>query len=910
MDLGDGPAVFGQPSGMGIQRLERPGPQPLILGRGNVNVVERLRLAVEVIEDIGPHHPGGGRQPGKGQIFPDGAQRRSSPLHKNRLRRPPTEGLDPHLPGPGKEVQKTAADHILPQDTEEGGLGPVGNGTGQPAGHRLQPATLCPSCNHSHQPPPRPSHPITHPPNIPLSAPVDKRKPWVILNRKSRRRQMAENLNPSIEEILAQFRTAGERELVRRAYDFAVLSHSGQFRKSGEPYINHVLAVAGLLADLRMDAETVAAGLLHDVVEDCGVPVGTLEEQFGPVIASLVDGVTKLQEINRLGRMGAEDRDERELESLRKTFLAMARDVRVMLIKLADRLHNMRTLDALPPDRQLRIARETMEIHAPLANRLGIWRWKGELEDLAFRYLQPEVYHQIASQLAAHREEREKEIEPYIAMLDHHLRLEGIEARITGRPKHIYSIYRKMQRKQIPLERVYDIRAVRVIVDTIPDCYHVLGIVHNLWTPIPGEFDDYIATPKENMYQSLHTTVVGMNGKTLEVQIRTYYMHRIAEYGIAAHWRYKEGTRRDREFEEKIAALRAQIEARSEAEDAREFVEAMQADLFEDRVYVFTPKGKIIDLPAGATPIDFAYYVHTEIGHRCRGAKVNGLWVPLDYVLKTGDQVEIITAKRASPSRDWLNPDLGYVRTARARTKIRRWFRQQDRDKNISLGRAILERELKRLGLTGMAHEKVASLMGYENVEDFLAAIGFGDINSQQIASRVVEVTRREAESELEVPPVVPARPEATPEIHVLGTGGLLTRLGRCCNPIPNEPIVGYVTRGRGITVHRRECPNVLNVRDPERLIEVSWGKQARTFPVLISVLAYDRTGLLHDISGVFAKEGINISNLSISRKQNLASLYITLEVTDIGQLGRVLARINKVPNVIEAQRQQASSSR
>jgi len=709
----------------------------------------------------------------------------------------------------------------------------------------------------------------------------------------------------AIEEILARMRDAGEdQDLVRRAYEFAVRAHEGQFRMSGEPYVHHCLAVASLLTELRMDAETVAAGLLHDVVEDSDVSIAELEEAFSPAVARMVDGVTKLLEINRLGRMGAEDRDERELESLRKSFLAMARDARVMLIKLADRLHNMRTLDALPPDRQERLARETMEIYAPLANRLGIWRWKGELEDLAFRCLEPKIYHEIAAQLAARRVEREAEIERHVAILQHHLRLEGIRADITGRPKHIYSIYRKMQRKQVPLERIYDIRAIRVIVDTVSNCYHALGVVHSLWTPIPGEFDDYIATPKQNMYQSLHTAVVGTDGQTLEVQIRTHYMHRIAEYGIAAHWRYKEGTRRDRQFEEKIAILRAQIEARSEERDAGAFVEAVRTDIFEDRVYVFTPKGKVIDLPAGATPIDFAYYVHTEIGHRCRGAKVNGRWVPLDYVLKTGDQVQIITAKRAAPSRDWLNPALGYVRTARARSKIRRWFREQDREQNIALGRAILERELRRLGLTGTSHEAVAALFGYEEVEDFLARIGFGDINSQQIGTRVMEVKRAEERADMEVPPVAPIPAEAVPDVHVLGTGGVLTRLARCCNPIPDEPIVGYVTRGRGITVHRRDCPNVLNIRDPERLIEVNWGTQARTFPVLVSVVAYDRTGLLHDISGVLTKEGINISGLTVTRKQNLATLYITLEVTDIGQLGRVLARISKVPNVIEAQRQ------
>ncbi|MFN3762853.1 MAG: RelA/SpoT family protein, partial [Anaerolineae bacterium] len=427
--------------------------------------------------------------------------------------------------------------------------------------------------------------------------------------------------------------------------------------------------------------------------------------------------------------------------------------------------------------------------------------------------------------------------------------------------------------------------------------------VHSLWTPIPGEFDDYIARPKENMYQSLHTAVVGIGGKVLEVQIRTHYMHRIAEYGIAAHWRYKEGIREDRLFEEKIAALRAQIEARSEAEDAGEFIEAIRTDVFEDRVYVFTPKGMVVDLPAGATPVDFAYAIHTEIGHRCRGAKVNGRWVPLDYVLKTGDQVEIITAKRGGPSRDWLNPALGYVKTARARNKIRQWFRRQDREQNIASGRAILERELKRLGLGELSHETVAALFGYEKVDDFLAAIGSGDINSQQIAAKVVEA-QQQTQPEPELPPPAPLPAPVSHEVHVLGTGGLLTRLARCCHPLPGEPIIGYVTQGHGITVHRRDCPNILNLRRPERLIEVTWGTEKRTFPVLISVLAYDRTGLLHDISGVLSKEGINITGLSINRNQNLTTLYLTLEVTDIGQLGRVLARISKIPNVIEAQRE------
>jgi GTP pyrophosphokinase len=694
-------------------------------------------------------------------------------------------------------------------------------------------------------------------------------------------------------------------ELIRRAYEVSARAHDGQFRESGEPYIQHALTVALLLAQLRMDSETVSAGLLHDVAEDSELSIQELSRLFGPKVAELVDGVTKLDEIKRLGRMGEIDRDEQELESLRKMFMAMARDPRVILIKLADRLHNMRTLESLDAQRQRRLAEETMQIYAPLANRLGIWRWKGELEDLAFRYLQPELYYEIADQLAARREEREVEIERHVGRLRHHLWLEGIRADIRGRPKHIHSIYRKMRRKQIALERVYDSRAIRVIVDSVPDCYHAVGVVHSLWTPIPGEFDDYIATPKENGYQSLHTAVVGMDGKTLEVQIRTHYMHHIAEYGIAAHWRYKEGGKRDLVYEEQVAAIRAQIEARSEEEDPQRFVMDLTGDFFQDRVYVFTPKGQVLDLPAGATPIDFAYYIHTEIGHRCRGAKVNGNWVPLDHVLRTGDQVEIIPSKQAAPSRDWLNPTLGYAKTSRARTKIRQWFRRQDRQHNVSIGRSILEREMKRLGFADISHEAVAELMGYDDPEDFLAAIGFGDIHTPQIASRVLEAKRREREvAELEELPPSPLPTKTAPAVQVMGTGGLLTRLAKCCNPIPHQAIVGYVTRGKGITVHRRGCPNALNVPDPERLIEVSWGKETRTFPVQISVQAFNRTGLLHDISGVISREDVNILTVGVGRNENPVTLHFTLEITDINQLTRILAHIGKVPNVVEARRE------
>jgi GTP pyrophosphokinase len=718
---------------------------------------------------------------------------------------------------------------------------------------------------------------------------------------------MTTNLEPVfIENVLSEIKGQGEDALalVRRAYNVALKAHEGQLRKSGEPYIQHSLTVALLLAELHLEAEAIAAALLHDVVEDSDFLVDDMEERFGPTIAEMVDGVTKLDEIKRIGRKAEEDRDEQELESLRKMFLATAKNPRVLLIKLADRLHNMRTLDALTPEKRQRMAEETMQIFAPLANRLGIWRWKSELEDLAFKYLEKDLYKEIANQISAKQEEREKEIERHIGRLRHHLWLEGIKADIRGRPKHIYSIYRKRRRKQVSLERIYDSRAIRVIVDRIPDCYHVVGVVHSLWSPIPGEFDDYIATPKENGYQSLHTAVVGMDGKTLEIQIRTQYMHEVAEYGIASHWRYKEGGKRDPQFEEQVAALREEIEVRKE-DDARRFVTGVSGDFFQDRVYVFTPKGQVLDLPNGATPIDFAYYIHTEIGHRCRGAKVNGNWVPLDYELNTGDQVEIMTSKKAGPSRDWLNPTLGYVRTSRARSKIRQWFRRQDREQNITMGWSMLEREMKRLGVADMPHEAVAALMGYDEPDDFLAAIGFGDIHTAQIASRVLEAKRKEEEDEAEEIPLSPLPDTSAPTVKVMGTGGLLTRLAKCCNPIPDQPIIGYVTRGKGITVHRRECPNALNVSDPERLIEVSWGREQRTFPVQVSVRAFNRTGLLHDISGILTREHVNIVTVGVGKKnENPITLHFTLEITDINQLTRILAKISNVTNVIGARRE------
>jgi GTP pyrophosphokinase len=579
----------------------------------------------------------------------------------------------------------------------------------------------------------------------------------------------------------------------------------------------------------------------------------------------------------------------------------MAEDIRVVIIKLADRLHNMRTLAPLSAERQKAFARETQEIFAPLASSLGVWQWKWELEDLSFRYLDPDTYLWMKGLIAERRPDREASVDHYIQVLEEKLAEEGFEAEIKGRPKHIYSIYRKMLRKDVPFEQVYDVRGIRVIAQNEPDCYRVLGIVHGLWKPIPGEFDDYIATPKDNGYQSLHTAVIVDDGKTLEVQIRTEEMDRFAEYGVAAHWRYKDSGKPDPSFDTKIAWMRSLVEWQRELTDASEFVDAMKTDIFQDRVYTFTPQGDIIDLPAGSTPIDFAYYIHTEVGHRCRGAKVNDRWVGLDHRLKTGDRVQIITEKQSSPSRDWLNPALGYVKTSRARSKIRRWFREQDREKNIIQGREVVDRELKHLGMERISHEKVAHLFGANGVEDFHAAVGFGDINTQQIASKIAELSAGEEEELLPVQP--PSVPQSVEGIRVQGTGGLMTRLAKCCSPLPGEEIVGYVTRGRGVTVHRRDCPNVLRMNDRDRLIDVNWGSEPHTVPVAAHIRAFDRTGLLHEIAGLITGEKINMAAVNVSREKNIATFYITLEISDIAQFSRILTKIESLPNVIEAKR-------
>src|SRR5579859_1634331 len=666
-----------------------------------------------------------------------------------------------------------------------------------------------------------------------------------------------------------------DRQMIEKAYHFACHAHEGQTRKSGEPYMMHPVAVAQILAELHMDAQAISAALLHDVVEDTPVTLEDIEIQFGIDVARLVDGVTKMEKLpTDVENMKGGKPGSRESEYLRKTFLAMGSDIRVVLIKLADRLHNMRTLGYLAPDRQRRMAKETMDIFAPLANRLGIWQMKWELEDLSFRYLNPEKYKELANKIAERRADREKYMHRVKDVLTKELAKHSVHAQVSARPKHIYSIYRKMERKRVPFEEIYDVRAVRVIVPDNSTCYMVLGVIHSIWHPIPGEFDDYIAAPKDNFYQSLHTAVLDDEGKTLEVQIRTPDMHEHAEYGVAAHWRYKEGVGRDDEFEKRLGYLRRLMEFEDDdvEQDADEFIDAMKSDVFEDRVYAFTPKGDIVDLPGGATPIDFAYHIHTDIGNRCRGARVNGQLVSLDRPLKSGDRVEILTSKRGGPSLDWLNPNLGYVKTNRARAKIKTWFRRLDRDKNIILGREVLDRELKRLGLETMPREAVATLFDLTKLEDFLSIVGFGDITGPQIATKVLEAerkTQREAAANA-LPAITPGSDGQSPQlrpvnasdgIDVLGDSGMLISLGRCCNPAQGDKIVGYITRGKGVTVHRADCPNVINTKDRERLINVSWGRTVETtYPVPITVIAYDREGLLRDIGGLVANENINIT--------------------------------------------------
>ncbi len=693
--------------------------------------------------------------------------------------------------------------------------------------------------------------------------------------------------------------------VVRRAYDFAEKAHEGKRRRSGEPYISHPVEVAIILAQMQLDQEALAAALLHDVLEDTDTTIEELSSLFGERIAKLVDGVTKLSRIRWTGdgEEPASREKERQAESLRKMFLAMVDDVRVVLIKLADRLHNMRTLEHMPRAKQLRSAQETMEIYAPLANRLGIWQLKSELEDLALRYLDPQTYFAIERALERRGTDRERYLSQVIEELSRALGEAGIRAQITGREKHITSIARKMQSKGRSFDEIYDVLGVRVIVDTKQDCYGALGVIHTMWHPIPGEFDDYIATPKESMYQSIHTAVLGPNGHPLEIQIRTHEMHQVAEYGIAAHWRYKEGAKPDPNVEAKIAWLRQLMDWRDEVVDAQEFVESLKSDVFQEMIYVFTPKGDIIELPAGATPVDFAYRIHTEVGHQCVGAKVNNQLVPLNYKLQNGQVVQIMTSKtKVGPSRDWLMSSSGYITTASAREKVRQWFRRQQREENIAQGRDILERELRRLGVEAKIEDVAKHFPSYHKVEDFLAAIGYGAISPQQIAARLAEHEDRQVLAE-GTPTLQPRVPSG---LQVTGVGDLYTRLANCCKPVYGDEIIGYVTRGRGITVHRADCHNVVHTDEPERLVQVSWGgEQKQVYPVNIRVEAWDRVGLLRDITTLVADERVNMLTVLTSvNDDRTVTVLMTLEVEGVQHLSRVLQKLETVRDVYDVRRE------
>jgi GTP pyrophosphokinase len=719
---------------------------------------------------------------------------------------------------------------------------------------------------------------------------------------------MGAAIQQRLDNLLAN-RPPHEQQVLSDAVHLCIEAHHGQQRVSGEPYYLHALAVAEILDDLKLDYETLAAAMLHDVVEDTEVTLEDVRERFGEVIARLVDGVTKMERIGEFQDVALGAQDHSQAESLRKLLLAMAEDVRVVLIKLADRLHNMRTLKYLDEEKQRRIARETQDIYAPLANRLGIWQIKWELEDLSLRYLEPEAYQSLASLLDEKREDREHYIAGVIARLDAELRKAGIMATISGRPKHINSIWRKMQRKQVDFDQIFDMRAVRILVKEEKDCYAALGIVHGLWRHIPREFDDYIANPKENLYRSLHTAVVGPGGHNLEVQIRTEEMHRHAELGVAAHWRYKEGRGFDHGYEEKIAWLRQLLEWREEEHTANDFVDRFKSEAFQERVYVLTPQGRIIDLPQGSTPLDFAYAVHTEIGHRCRGAKINGRIVPLTYKLRNGEQVEVLTTRQGEPSRDWLNSHLGYLKTSRAKSRVRSWFKRQDYELNVSAGRGILDREFHRLGISDLPVDKLAARFKYKQVDELLAAIGRGEITPGHLANAASELLPRQE-------PPEPSRPRlsrrqqagAATGFRISGVGNLLTSLARCCSPVPNDPIIGYITRGRGVTIHRQDCGNILRLQGEERdrLIEVEWGDTASdNYPVDISIEAFDRAGLLRDITTLLANEKINLTGVTTVTDpgDGIARMSLSLQIADISQLSRVLSQISQLQNVVEARR-------
>ena len=717
-----------------------------------------------------------------------------------------------------------------------------------------------------------------------------------------------------VDALLEKARTylpADRLGIIDRAYRYAADAHEGQVRRSGEPFIEHPLQTALYLAELKLDANALAAGLLHDVVEDCDVCLEEIEDEFGKEIAGLVDGVTKLTQAEvdfEEGKNGFvlrdSDVDLQQAASLRKMLVAMASDVRVVLIKLADRLHNMRTLQALSPNRRRAIAKETLEIFAPLAHRLGIWEVKWRLEDLAFQHLNNGAYQEISGMLNAKRQEREEYIEGVRSLLQSELDEAGVNAEVTGRPKHIYSIHKKTEkyrRQNLGVDDIHDLFALRVLVENVNDCYLALGVVHSNWRPLPGQFDDYIANPKDNLYKSLHTTVLCIDAHPVEVQIRTQEMHRLAEYGVAAHWLYKEGRTSDVEFEEKMTWVRQLLDWQRDVNGSHEFVESFKMDIFKNQVYVYTPKGDLKELPAGATPLDFAFRIHTDIGHRCIGAKVNGKLVALTYTLQNGDTVEIMTSKAVrGPSLDWLNPNLGYLNSNSARTKVRQWFNRQERRANIERGRDIFRRQLRRLNLA-MTDEELSTILGFSSTDEFMVALGGGEITVEQVVDRIAN-QEIPPDSDFEKIYNVPVSSPAS-GIEVLGVGDLLTRMANCCTPILGDSIVGYITRTRGVTVHRQNCPNIIAERETERLIPVGWSKAHELHPVRVRLEAQDRVGLLRDITSLVSEEGVNIASCVSEEEKDVSIISLTVYVDGISQLNRLFSKMESVRGVIGVSR-------
>ncbi len=724
----------------------------------------------------------------------------------------------------------------------------------------------------------------------------------------------------SIEELFEKaygYLTEKQINLVRKAYEMAADAHADQRRKSGDPYIMHPINVVNILMQLQMDEKTLAAAFLHDVVEDTDYTIDKIKSAFGGVVANLVDGVTKLGKIEYISK------EDRQMENYRKMFLAMAKDIRVVIIKLADRLHNMRTLEYMPINKQQSISRETLEIYAPLAHRLGIYTIKWELEDLAFRYLEPDVYYDLTEKVKAGREEREKIVYGAMDYLNEALEKAGIKCEIQGRPKNIYSIHKKMVRDHKEISEIYDLLAIRVLVDTVKDCYGALGIVHTLWRPIPGRFKDYVAVPKSNMYQSLHTTILSSLGQPLEIQIRTFEMHRISEYGIAAHWRYKESNGKnaagtDKGFEEKLSWLRQLLEWHKDMNDSRDFVNTVKMDVFADEVFVFTPRGDVIDLPVDSVPIDFAYRIHTDVGNSCIGAKVNGRIVPLDYKLSNGDIVEVITSKQANgPSRDWIN----IAGSSDTRNKIKSWFKKEKREENIIKGREMLEREAKRLGYdpkTFASPEKIKEVgikLRTDTDDNLLAALGYGGVALNTVISRLVDIYKKEQKSDTTkdlselLAELKPRKSKAKSShgILVKGEEGIMVKLARCCNPIPGDPVVGYITRGSGISVHRADCANVLsnNPEEQNRIIEVAWDVGLDSvYRVSIVITSADRPGLMADLMVITNEAKLNIFSLICKTDKNkIATTHIGLDISGSEQLEYVMNRIRRMKGVYTVER-------